>query len=220
MATKQYERPQEGRSIAREVGGKTAPAGLYRHPESGQEAIVQEGDPLFGNAQAQAFLQTGFKFVRPAEPGEIHTLPELSAETRQQEEQVTRGLSSRLDRLEDDNARNKTALEKAVNDNQSLADENAELRKKLAEAEKADAKAAKTAEKTAKSDAKTTKETQEHIEGASTAPDAATVSGDRAKVDAERVVADREGEGKAPESGNAAAPGTENSTDKTKTEGK
>lgn len=207
MATKQYERPVEGRSISREVGGKVAPAGLWRHPESGQEAIVQEGDPLFGNAQAQAFLQTGFKFVREARPDEIHSLPELAADSRQQEEQVTRGLASRLDRLEDANAQNKVALEKAVTDNQALADENADLRQKLADAEKQAKADEKTAAKTAKADEKTAKETQDHIESASTTADPAVESGDNAKVDAARVVADRAGEGKAPESGNAAAPG-------------
>lgn len=205
MATKQYERPREGAAIAREVGGKHAPAGLWRHPQSGQEAIVQE-DPLFGNAQAQAFLQTEFEYIRPAEPGEVKTLPELQAETRSDAESAAKGLSARLDLLENSNAKTQEALDAASEENKKLAEDNAKLREDLAKAQKADSAEKGKATKKAKADAKTAKKTQEHIEGASTAPDAQVESGDAAKKDAARVVADRAEEGKAPESGNAQAP--------------
>lgn len=69
---------KDGKPLAREEGGQGS-AGLYRHPESGQEAIVQT-DPLFGNAQANAFIRLGFRWVRDAKPEEIHSLPELLQE--------------------------------------------------------------------------------------------------------------------------------------------
>jgi regulator of replication initiation timing len=208
MATKQYERPREGAAIAREVGGKVAPAGLWRHPQSGQEAIVQE-DPLFGNAQAQAFLQTGFEYIRPAEPGEVKTLPELAADTRNEQESNVKGLAARLDLLEDANAKNAKALEDASSENAALAEDNRKLREQLAEAQKTESAEKGKATKKAKADRKEAVKTQEHIESANTDADPAKESGDKAKTDAERVVADRDGEGKAPESGNAAAPGSD-----------
>lgn len=203
---KQYERPVEGRAISREVGGKVAPAGLWRHKESGQEAIVQD-DPLFGNAQAQAFLQTGFEFVRPAEPGEVKTLPELQAEVRNESESNVKGLSARLDLLENSNAKTQEALDAASEENRKLAEDNAKLREDLAQAQKVAKSEDKAAAKAETADRKEAVKTQEHIESASTTADPAVESGDNAKVDAARVVADRQGEGKAPESGNAAAPG-------------
>ncbi len=53
--------------------GVTGNAGLYRHPGSGETAIVQ-WDPLLGNTQAEAFLKVGFEFVREAKPEEVKNL--------------------------------------------------------------------------------------------------------------------------------------------------
>lgn len=67
---------KDGKPLAREEGGRGVQAtALYRHP-NGQEAIVQY-DPLFGNAQANAFERLGYVFVREARPEEVKTIPEL-----------------------------------------------------------------------------------------------------------------------------------------------
>lgn len=78
-------------------------SGLYRHPESGTEAIVMS-DPLFGSAQAEGFVRLGFEFIREALPGEIKSIVEVQKEsvnpvTQAQEDKV------RLDALELDSLR-------------------------------------------------------------------------------------------------------------------
>jgi hypothetical protein len=119
MASEKYEQPKEGASIDREYSkdknAKVTGAGLYRHP-NGTSAIVQD-DPLFGNAQAQAFARLGFVFEREALPGEIKSLPEIAADTRKTEEDSLKGLSARL-----------SALETVAEDNKALKAEIATLR--------------------------------------------------------------------------------------------
>lgn len=130
MAEK-YEIPEEGASMATEYSSKkrrnanVPGSGLYRHPESGQEAIVQS-DPLWGNTQAQAFARLGFKFVREAKEGEIKTLPEIASEARSAEADTNKGMLARLNALED-----------TVAENKSLSAQVAELKEKLVAEEKA-----------------------------------------------------------------------------------
>lgn len=94
-----YPRPQQGQGISREEGGAPVSAGVWEHPESGERAITLD-DPLFGNAQSQAFKQVGFVFVRPADPSEIKTMPQLAIDSRAADESNMKGLSARLDKLE------------------------------------------------------------------------------------------------------------------------
>lgn len=129
MANQTYEIPVEGASMSTEYSknknAKVPGSGVYRHPESGQEAIVQS-DPLWGNTQAQAFARLGFKFVREAKVGEIQTLPELAMEARSADAETNKGILARLN-----------ALEGVAEDNKSLATEVADLKEKLAAEEKA-----------------------------------------------------------------------------------
>lgn len=135
MANQTYETPKEGVSMDREYSksknAKVPGSGVYRHPESGQEAIVQS-DPLWGNTQAQAFARLGFKFVREAKEGEIKTLPELAMDTRKAEEDSLKGLSARLG-----------ALETVAEDNKTLTSEVEKLREDLKAAEQKAADAEK-----------------------------------------------------------------------------
>jgi hypothetical protein len=62
---KTYSQPKEGRALAQEEGGR-GKAGVYRHPESGQD--------LFGNTQGDALARLGFVWVREAQPEEIKTV--------------------------------------------------------------------------------------------------------------------------------------------------
>lgn len=100
-----YPNPQQGQGISKEEGGPLAPAGVWEHPDSGQRAITLE-DPLFGNAQSQAFKRLAFKFVRPADPDEIKTMPQLAIDSRAADENNMKGLSARLDKLENVSAEN------------------------------------------------------------------------------------------------------------------
>lgn len=111
-----YPKPQQGKAMSREVGGQVAPAGLWEHPESGQQAITLD-DPLFGNAQSQAFLQAGFKFVRDVEPDEIVTLPQLALDQQANDRDALKGVMARVSQLE------------------GVADENESLRKRVRELE-------------------------------------------------------------------------------------
>lgn len=167
-----YPQPKQGASITREEGGKVAPAGLYRHP-NGAEQIVTE-DPLYGNAQAQAFLRLGFEFVRPAEPGEIKSLPELHMEANRAEAESLKGLAARVGQLE------------------GVADENTKLKAQIAamEAEKAE-RDAKDAEDAAKA-----KEDQKAIEAAGKGNTALEESAKGAKENAKEVTKVREADKK------------------------
>lgn len=177
MATESYETPKEGVSMDREYSkGKNAKvpgSGLYRHPESGEEAIVQS-DPLWGNTQAQAFARLGFKFVREATEGEIKTLPEIAMDARREEEGNLKGLSARLDKLEG-----------VAEDNKALTDEVAELRAKL----EAEQKAREEAEKREADAREQIKVAGEKTTNTTTAADK---SAEGAKENAEKVTEGRE----------------------------
>lgn len=187
MADK-YEIPEEGASIATEYSSKknrkanVPGSGVYRHPESGQEAIVQS-DPLWGNTQAQAFARLGFKFVREANEDEIKTLPEIAADSRKAEEGNLKGISARLD-----------ALENVAAENKDLTNEVAELREKLAAAEAEKAEAVKAAKAEAKAEAKTVKSDTAQVKaaGEATTSDAQKQSADGAKKNAEEVTKARQ----------------------------
>lgn len=187
MAEK-YEIPEEGASMTTEYSSRKNKArnvpgsGLYRHPESGQEAIVQS-DPLWGNTQAQAFARLGFKFVREANEGEIKTLPEIAMDSRRADESNVKGLSARLDALEDANAKSDEALKQKTEENKDLAAEVADLRKKLEEAEKAEKASAKAEVTQAKKEAKTESAAADHIAtaGKTQVSDAQEQSAERAK---------------------------------------
>ncbi len=92
-----------------EVNSLTGKAGLYRHPESGQEAICT-WDPLLANTQAEAFLRLGFEFVRDVEPGEIKTPIAASLEAEAAKGRTAasvadvKGIQARLENLEASNA--------------------------------------------------------------------------------------------------------------------
>ena len=187
MANQTYEIPVEGQSIAGEYSknknAKVPGSGVYRHPESGQEAIVQS-DPLWGNTQAQAFARLGFKFVREAKQSEIHSLPEMAMEARSADADTNKGMLARLN-----------ALEGAVEENKSLAGEVEDLRTKLEESEKA------------------RKEAEEQIAEAgrkavTAGEDEAKA---RAKADADRVTKDRE-DGKAAGAGGGVVNGSGHQT--------
>lgn len=198
MAEK-YEIPEEGASMTTEYSSRKNRArnvpgsGLYRHPESGQEAIVQS-DPLWGNTQAQAFARLGFKFVREANEGEVKTLPEIAMDTRRADEGNLKGLSARLDALEDANAKSDEALKQKTAENKDLAKEVADLREKLAAAEKTEKKEARAEVTQAKKDAKDEKAAADHITeaGSTQVSDAQEQSAERAKVEAQRVTDIRE----------------------------
>lgn len=92
-----------------EVNSLTGKAGVYRHPESGQEAICT-WDPLLGNTQAEAFLRLGFVFVRDAEEGDIKTPIAASLEAEAAKDRTAasvgsvKGIEARLDNVEAANA--------------------------------------------------------------------------------------------------------------------
>ncbi len=88
----------------------TGKAGVYRHRESGQEAIAL-WDPLLGNTQAEALMRVGFEYVRDAEDDEIKNLvtPSLQANKDQNlvksNEDEVKGILARLNAVEAENAR-------------------------------------------------------------------------------------------------------------------
>lgn len=194
-----YEIPKEGASIDTEYSSKKNKArnipgsGVYRHKESGQVAIVQF-DPLWGNTQAQAFARVGFVFEREARADEIKSLPEIAMEARQAEESTLKGLSARLDRMEDANAKSEEALKQKLDENKALADEVAELRAQLAEAKKAESVAKGKDTKAAKIEKKEADAAAESITkaGASQVSDAQSESADKAKTNAEQATDERE----------------------------
>lgn len=187
MAEK-YEIPEEGASMTTEYSSKkrrnanVPGSGVYRHPESGQEAIVQS-DPLWGNTMAQGFARLGFKFVREAKAGEIKTLPEIAAEARSAEADTLKGITARLNEMD-------TKVSTTLEENKSLTAEVEELRAKLAEAEAEKAAAVKAA----KAESKTAKADDERIKkaGAANTTDAATESANKAKANAEAAQSSRQ----------------------------
>lgn len=188
---KDYEDPKPGAAIDGEYSRRSKHAnvpgsGVYEHPESGQRAIVQ-GDPLWGNTQAQGFARLGFKFVREATEDEVKTLPELAMDSRKAEEGTLKGITARLDQMD-------SKVADTLAENKALTDEVSELREKLAEAEKAKEAAEKEAAKTAKADKKEAKATSAHVAeaGASQVSDAQAESAEHAKENAAKAQDSRE----------------------------
>jgi hypothetical protein len=63
-----------------ELNGDGRPAnlpGVYRHPETGKELIARR-HRKFGDAQADGFVQVGYKYVGPA-PKESEKKPEAKS---------------------------------------------------------------------------------------------------------------------------------------------
>lgn len=114
-----YQTPVEGQSIASEKGGK-GKAGVYRHPETGAEAICQY-DPLFGNAQANAFEKIGFKWMRDVKEGEVKTVELTATDVNRTESDTMKGLTARMN-----------AMEGVTEQNKVLEEANAKLREELA----------------------------------------------------------------------------------------
>jgi hypothetical protein len=71
--------------------GGLGKAGLYRHPESGQEMHTMS-DPLFGEAQSNAAVRLGFVRVRDSRPDEIHNIAFDSVTKQQGETDSLKGL--------------------------------------------------------------------------------------------------------------------------------
>lgn len=126
-------------------GGQTAEtsdngspkAGVYKHPETGEE-IITTSHPLFGDAQSEGIVRLGFVRERDAEQGEIKSIVEQILETKS-ETQVAASEKEELAQLRQ---------EKAAADAKELAELKAEKKaaKEAAEAEKLAAEeAAKTA---------------------------------------------------------------------------
>lgn len=152
MAEQVYAKTADEFNQTERSGKRTAKApesGLYRHPESGQEAFVQ-GDPLWGNAMAQGFTRLGFVFVRDLEEGDVKTLPEMAIDNRAASDADMKGLNARLAQLEAD-VEKKSELEKEV------AQLRAELAQKDADAEAVKEAQAKKDEKAAEKQAETDK---------------------------------------------------------------
>ena len=89
--------------------GVTGSAGLYRHPESGQEAATKF-DPLYGDAQSEAFLRTGFVRVGDVPEGYAKEMVPGSVEADEREARKgaslgqVKGIEARLDAVESTNA--------------------------------------------------------------------------------------------------------------------
>lgn len=110
------------KGVGQEEGGK-GKAGLYRHSESGQEAHTTS-DPLYGEAQSNAFEHLGFVRVRDSYPEELHTVPSVIQAATDKEAESLKGLSARV-----------AGLESVKADNDALAAENAQLKADLAAAQ-------------------------------------------------------------------------------------
>jgi len=125
MAQKQY----NTKSLQDRIGqlgpeeGGVGKAGLYRHPESGEEMHTLS-DPLFGEAQSNAAVRLGFVRVRDSKPEELHTV-ELDAVGRvAADTDSLKGVNARLNQMEGVFERNKELekeLEKLRKANQSAA---------------------------------------------------------------------------------------------------
>lgn len=81
-------------------------AGLYRHPESGQEMHTLS-DPLFGEAQSNAAVQLGFVRIRDSKPEEVKTVLDFNVAAKAVEADSLKGLSARMAQLEGVADRNK-----------------------------------------------------------------------------------------------------------------
>lgn len=145
-----------------EVSDKpVTPAGLYRHPQTGQE-IITLYDPLFGDVQSEGFTRLGFEFVREADQGEVKSIVEQIIDTKSSESKDLQSIGTRL-----------SVLEGVREENTAYAAENRELREKLAKLEKAE----------------TTQAAQDGP--SAPASEVVDGSGDKAKEEAERQTASR-----------------------------
>lgn len=120
-------------ATAEKTLSKTGIAGVYRHPQSGQEAIAV-WDPLTGNTQAEALMRTGFEYVRDVKDGDIKTLVEASIQNEQDKSLVksnkdeVKGILARVNAMEAENAKLREELNSQGNpttDSQDHAKEEA-----------------------------------------------------------------------------------------------
>lgn len=106
-----YDTNLQGKSggKTRETSDKGVPgSGVYQHPsaidqETGELAqVITIEDPLFGNSQAEAAMQVGFKYLRPANEGEVKSIIGLQKGTVQPLDAVSQAKEDkeRLDQLE------------------------------------------------------------------------------------------------------------------------
>jgi len=79
---------------------EVSPAGLYKHPDSGEELITKD-HPLFGNAQSEGAVRAGFEYVRAVDTSEVKSIVEQVLESKVAASDDLRGLSARLRELED-----------------------------------------------------------------------------------------------------------------------
>lgn len=108
---------------AQETSDKESPkAGLYRHPETGQEVITQY-DPLFGDAQSEGFVRVGFVRVGDAPEGAVKSIVEavLDDKAKTDTSKDVAELAARFDKLDG-----------VVDANKELAKKNAALEAELA----------------------------------------------------------------------------------------
>lgn len=92
------------------------PSGLYRHEKSGAE-VITKWHPLFGAAQADAFVRLGFEFIREATPEELTEKLDFTPaqkEAAPSSGEELKGIYARLNELE--------------SKNEALEAENAELK--------------------------------------------------------------------------------------------
>lgn len=92
------------------------PAGVYelRHPETRElvDTQILKTHPLFGDGQAAAFERVGYKYVRPAEPGEIKTLEiQQGTVNNTSSSEEIKGILARLSAAEDENKKLREQLD-------------------------------------------------------------------------------------------------------------
>lgn len=93
---------------------KARPNEVWRHPGSGQTAILQ-WDPLYGSAQHAAFQRVGFEYLRDAKPEEVTSLEaaSISAENSKLRNNASvedvKNVLARVQALEAENERLKAA---------------------------------------------------------------------------------------------------------------
>lgn len=117
-------KPEQGKGLMTEVAGNTRQVGggagmhrpgVYRHKESGEEAILTV-DPLLGDAMVRAFERAGFEYLREVQPGEVvYAVPSHSGPSEGANATLgdVKGLQARLDAIEAENKRLREALEAA-----------------------------------------------------------------------------------------------------------
>ena len=118
-----------------EVSDNGSPkAGLYRHPETGAEAITTS-DRIFGEAQSEAFVRLGFVRVGDAPEGSIKDIIINAEPERVYNSNTVESDRARLDALELAELRREKA--------ERLTAEEAARKKQIEEAEKAQSKTKK-----------------------------------------------------------------------------